>query len=1084
MKLERFRLWYVAAALLAALSAANAQFPVTVTDQTPTAPLANPAPGSFEPRYISGFGADGTFTVFFEDRAAGNQISYAATATGPTGFPAAATMTSIIPETHFVIKDWPITISSTTYAYRAWGSVGNNPQHKFYVSNDLVNWTLISTFTIPNAATFTDAHGFVYYGFHDVVELNGTYYAFAESNQSQTMLVRSVNGDDVWEAFAGIGGRPGWGPLELPSGVTAGWTPSGSFVDLGYDRGYGKVHVDPRDNNFYLAINAAAQASLAPAALEAAFINPANWTWHDGTTGPASNPILSATAEHDLQECWVVPNSNPNADWMIIYDADYGAPDGSLALGYATLTPPAPPRVHNLTQGTHYQTIMAAVNAANPGDVIQADAGIYNERVTINKSLDLRGAQYGVDPTASGARTDPSAESIIDITGLPLANPNVLVEIPSGVTNVSLAGFTLQGSPIFHYADEAVVRCWDDGITIQDNIVTGYFGILCKGADNLTVERNRMVVNKAGVTVQPSPANGVTIADNVITLGANPAGDESGIFMNNTSNANLTGNTVTGFTGRGIGGSVLAHLTVAENTLTGNKDAVSFYGNTTFVTIANNDLSNSTRYGINIKGQDIEITGNLIRNCGDAGVNIDRHVIDTQRLRLTCNDLSGNANFGVQVNTTNVTEIVNAELNWWGDASGPYDPAGTTEVPPCAETLAALNADGTGDAVTGNVDYCPWAINAQCQPLKQWPDFVLLAKTFLKLDHYLSVEGDLHSNGCIVYENGRPGTHNGSATAVGDIAVNRYNTISAPGDLTAGGMIRVDAAATVEGTITPGASVAALELPSLSYTCSGVSSIIAGKNRQKYVAPGDYNVLRADKNAQLDLSAGVYSVKTLQLDDRSRLRVDVSAGEVTINVCGQINFIKNTDIIIVGGDSRKLTINYSGIKKVVLGSDGGYQGTLVAPNALVELGSNAGFLGSICAKSIVIYKDARVRFHGLGAIPKTAAEGEESVTSDQSAVISYQLQQNYPNPFNPSTMIKFALPQAGRVQLHIYNSAGQLVRTLANNEMAQGWHELTWDGRDQNGQTVATGVYLYRLTAQDASGTMTFAETRRMTFVK
>lgn len=253
MKLERFRLWYVAAALLAALSAANAQFPVTVTDQTPTAPLANPAPGSFEPRYISGFGADGTFTVFFEDRAAGNQISYAATATGPTGFPAAATMTSIIPETHFVIKDWPITISSTTYAYRAWGSVGNNPQHKFYVSNDLVNWTLISTFTIPNAATFTDAHGFVYYGFHDVVELNGTYYAFAESNQSQTMLVRSVNGDDVWEAFAGIGGRPGWGPLELPSGVTAGWTPSGSFVDLGYDRGYGKVHVDPRDNNFYLA---------------------------------------------------------------------------------------------------------------------------------------------------------------------------------------------------------------------------------------------------------------------------------------------------------------------------------------------------------------------------------------------------------------------------------------------------------------------------------------------------------------------------------------------------------------------------------------------------------------------------------------------------------------------------------------------------------------------------------------------------------------------------------------------------------------------------------------------------------------
>ncbi|RIK59540.1 hypothetical protein DCC62_28655, partial [candidate division KSB1 bacterium] len=345
MNAKKFYICFVLALGLFAFDTAHAQFTVTVTDQTPTAPLTNPAPGSFEPRYISGFGADGNFTVFFEDRAAAFAISSVTTATGPTGFPAAVTGTNIT-DTHFVIKDWPITIASTSYAYRAWGSVGNNLDHHFYVSNDLTNWTLLSTFTIPNAASF----------------LNGTYYAFAESNQSQTMLVRSTNGDDVWEAFASIGGRPGDGPLELPSGVSVGWTPTGSFIDLGYDRGYGKVYADPRDNNYYLAINTAAQASLAPAALEAAFINPANWTWHDGTTGPASNPILSATAEHDLRECWVVPNSNPNADWMIIYDANFGAADGGLALGYATLTPPAPPRVHNITQGTHYVTITAGVN--------------------------------------------------------------------------------------------------------------------------------------------------------------------------------------------------------------------------------------------------------------------------------------------------------------------------------------------------------------------------------------------------------------------------------------------------------------------------------------------------------------------------------------------------------------------------------------------------------------------------------------------------------------------------------------------------------------------------------------------------
>ncbi len=1063
MNARKFCICFVLALGLIAFDTAHAQFTVTVTDQTPTAPLTNPAPGSFEPRYISGFGMDGAFTVFFEDRALGNQIHYAATTSGPTGFPAIATATSIIPETHFVIKDWPITISSTTYAYRAWGSVGNNPQHKFYVSNDLVNWTLVSTFTIPNAASFTNAHGFVYYGFHDVILLNGTYYAFAESNQSQTMLVRSANADDVWEAFGSIGGRPGDGPLELPSGVSVGWTPKGNFIDLGYDRGYGKIYVDPRDNNFYLAINTAAQASLTPAALEAAFIDPANWTWHDGTTGPASNPILSATAEHDLRECWVVPNSNPNADWMIIYDANFGAADGGLALGYATLAPP-PPRVHNITQGTHYVTITAGVNAANPGDVILVDAGTFNERVTINKSLDIRGAQYGVDPTASGARTNPATESIIDITGLPLTNPNVLIEIPSGVTNVSLSGFTLIGSPTSHYADEAVVRCWDDDITIEDNIIEGFYAVLFKGADNLTVHRNRMVVNKLGVTVQPSPANNVTISDNLITRGSSPAADAAGIYMTGCSNSAITGNTASGFTGAsGANGSNLNHLTVSGNTFTGNRDAISFFGSTTFVTIENNDLSSSSRFGINIKGQDIDILGNIIKNCGNAGVNIDRHVIDTERIRLTCNDISGNADYGVKVNIALVTEVVNAELNWWGDASGPHDPDGATEVPPCADTPDALNADGAGDVVTGNVDYCPWAINTQCQPLQQCGDFALLASQNIELDHYKSVEGDIHSNGGIEFDNGRPGTVWGSVTALGNIEIARDNTIN--GDVTANGTVKKDKKATVNGAITSGASLAAVEVPSLSYSCTGTASVIAGKDKQKNVAPGDYNVLRADKNAQLNLSAGVYSVKTLQLDDRSRLKVDVSAGNVTINVCGSINFIKNADIIIVGGNSKNLTINYLGTKKVVLGKDGGYQGSVVAPNALVELGSNAGFLGSICAKSIAIAKDARVRHHEVaGGIPKTTVnEDEQAVTSNQAPVTSYQLEQNYPNPFNPSTTISFALPQAEEVTLAIYNIHGQLVRQLVAGQMNAGRHSVVWDATNDHGQNVASGVYLYMI---------------------
>ena len=345
--LLKFVLIYIATILCSGGLLAQT-FALTITDQTPIAPLTNPTSTDFQPRYISGFGQDNSFTVFFEDRDNGNTISYNSTTTGPTGFTAINTATNIAPETHFCVKDWPITIGSINYNYRGWGAVGNNPNHNFYVSNDLSNWTLISTFQIPNAGGFTNARGIEYYGFHDVIRINGTYYAFGESNQGQTMICRSINGDDVWEAFDAVGGTSLTdGNLITPTVSGNGWTPTGSFVDLGHDSGYGLFYVNPYNDYLYLAINLAAKTSLSPAQLEAAFINPANWTWNNGNTGPADNPLLSETAEHDIRECWIAPSTNPDAEWVIIYDADFGLADGGKALGYTTATPPLPIPISN-----------------------------------------------------------------------------------------------------------------------------------------------------------------------------------------------------------------------------------------------------------------------------------------------------------------------------------------------------------------------------------------------------------------------------------------------------------------------------------------------------------------------------------------------------------------------------------------------------------------------------------------------------------------------------------------------------------------------------------------------------------------
>lgn len=85
----------------------------------------------------------------------------------------------------------------------------------------------------------------------------------------------------------------------------------------------------------------------------------------------------------------------------------------------------------------------------------------------------------------------------------------------------------------------------------------------------------------------------------------------------------------------------------------------------------------------------------------------------------------------------------------------------------------------------------------------------------------------------------------------------------------------------------------------------------------------------------------------------------------------------------------------------------------------------------------------------------------------------YRLAQNYPNPFNPSTTIEFALPINKQISLGVYNMLGQKVKTLVDNESyTAGTYQVQWDGTNQNGQKVASGVYVYRLTFGNFSKSM------------
>ena len=90
----------------------------------------------------------------------------------------------------------------------------------------------------------------------------------------------------------------------------------------------------------------------------------------------------------------------------------------------------------------------------------------------------------------------------------------------------------------------------------------------------------------------------------------------------------------------------------------------------------------------------------------------------------------------------------------------------------------------------------------------------------------------------------------------------------------------------------------------------------------------------------------------------------------------------------------------------------------------------------------------------------------------------FELQQNFPNPFNPSTTLAFSLPAAGAAKLSIYNSKGQLVKTLLDENLNAGNHRLVWDGHDDSGLPVASGIYLYKLDAGRQS------QSRRMLLLK
>ncbi len=190
-------------------------------------------------------------------------------------------------------------------------------------------------------------------------------------------------------------------------------------------------------------------------------------------------------------------------------------------------------------------------------------------------------------------------------------------------------------------------------------------------------------------------------------------------------------------------------------------------------------------------------------------------------------------------------------------------------------------------------------------------------------------------------------------------------------------------------------------------------------------------------------------------------------------------FFGDMDEIRIWGTARTQQEIQSNMHNLLTGQESGlaayYQTDEGSGNVINDIAghnSQGAFVGN------VLWQEGDFP-HTAGTLTKARDKADEE--SDVKAEIpqSFALDQNYPNPFNPTTTIKYALKEDAKVNLKIYNALGQEVRTLVNEHQNAGFREIMWDGKNNKGSAVPSGVYIYRLVAGSS-----FVKSNKMMLMK
>lgn len=132
-------------------------------------------------------------------------------------------------------------------------------------------------------------------------------------------------------------------------------------------------------------------------------------------------------------------------------------------------------------------------------------------------------------------------------------------------------------------------------------------------------------------------------------------------------------------------------------------------------------------------------------------------------------------------------------------------------------------------------------------------------------------------------------------------------------------------------------------------------------------------------------------------------------------------------------------------------------------------------------QAMVTLKPGEFHIYTTTALPSPGEDILSSIKDGYIAAETFELMQNYPNPFNPSTVISYSVPEASVVTLKIYNLLGEEVKALVNSEQQPGVYNVRWNGVNNSGTAVSSGIYFYKI---EISGVKKFTDTKKMILIQ